>query len=203
MNPGNALMPPRTDTAETHADALGQPSPARRLWLAGAAAAAAGAALPTRAQNATSPLGTDIQMAPPRAEFVYEAIVDVADMVNMGTGPLGERRIVPITGGEFAGPGLKGTVLPGGADRQLVRQDGARLLDAVYELKTDDGSVITVSNQVLVRTPTGQPRYALSHIRLSAPSGKYGWLNDYVYTGTLDSLRPKRNAVLIRVFRLV
>jgi len=192
-----------TDTAKNPAGNLVPTVPPRRLWLAGAAAAAAGAALPVRAQSAASPLGTDVPMAPPRAEFVYEAIVDVADMVNMGTGPLGERRIVPITGGEFAGPGLKGTVLAGGADRQLVRQDGARLLDAVYELRTDDGAVITVSNQVLVRTPTGQPRYALSHIRLSAPNGKYGWLNDYVYTGTLDSLRPKRNAVLIRVFRLV
>jgi len=31
----------------------------------------------------------------------------------------------------------------------------------------------------------------------------YGWLNDYVYVGTLDSLRPNRNAVVIRVFRVV
>ena len=183
----------------------------RRHWLIGTATAAAVAAattatLPAQAQQAmtpASPLGTDVPMTVPRTEFVYEAIVDIADMVNMGTGPLGERRIVPITGGEFAGPGLKGTVLPGGADRQLVRQDGARLLDALYELKTDDGVLITVHNQVLVRTPQGQPRYAASHIRLSAPNGKYGWLNDAVYTGTLDSLRPKRNAVLVRVFRIL
>jgi hypothetical protein len=183
----------------------------RRHWLIGTATAAAAAAattatLPAQAQQAmtpASPLGTDVPMTVPRTEFVYEAIVDIADMVNMGTGPLGERRIVPITGGEFAGPGLKGTVLPGGADRQLVRQDGARLLDALYELKTDDGVLITVHNQVLVRTPQGQPRYAASHIRLSAPNGKYGWLNDAVYTGTLDSLRPKRNAVLVRVFRIL
>ena len=115
----------------------------RRHWLIGTATAAAAAAattatLPAQAQQAmtpASPLGTDVPMTVPRTEFVYEAIVDIADMVNMGTGPLGERRIVPITGGEFAGPGLKGTVLPGGADRQLVRQDGARLLDALYELK--------------------------------------------------------------------
>lgn len=181
----------------------------RRHWLLGAAAAATAAALPAQAQPAAtptppaSPLGTDVPMNFPRTEFVYESIVDIADLVNMGPGPLGERRIVPITGGEFAGPGLKGTVLPGGADRQLVRRDGARLLDALYELKTDDGAIITVHNQVLVRTAPGQPRYAASHIRLSAPDGKYGWLNDCVYTGTLDSLRPKRNAVLIRVFRIV
>ncbi|MCK6400598.1 MAG: DUF3237 domain-containing protein [Sphaerotilus natans subsp. sulfidivorans] len=43
----------------------------------------------------------------------------------------------------------------------------------------------------------------MTRLRLSAPDGKYGWLNDCIYTGTLDSLRPKRNAVLIRVFRIV
>jgi hypothetical protein len=187
-----------------------RPDPLRRGLLLGLTAAAATASAPmVSAQTATvtepavSPLGTRVPMAPPRAEFVYEAIVDIADVLNLGEGPLGERRIVPITGGEFAGPGLKGTVLPGGADRQLVRKDGARLLDALYELKTDDGAVITVHNQVLVRTPAGQPRYALSTIQLTAPAGRYGWLNDFVYTGTLDSLRPARNAVLIRVFRLV
>jgi hypothetical protein len=183
-----------------------RPDPLRRSLLLGMAAAATSAAPMASAQTAAtepSPLGTRVPMAPPRAEFVYEAIVDIADVMNLGEGPLGERRIVPITGGEFAGPGLKGTVLPGGADRQLVRKDGARLLDALYELKTDDGAVITVHNQVLVRTPAGQPRYALSTIQLTAPAGRYGWLNDFVYTGTLDSLRPARNAVLIRVFRLV
>lgn len=179
----------------------------RRQWLIGAAATATAAAIPAQAQTGgsapTSPLGTDVPMAVPRTEFVYEAIVDLEPSVTIGEGPLGERRIVPITGGEFAGAGLKGTVMPGGADRQLVRKDGSRLLDALYELKTDDGVIITVHNQVLVRTPPGQPRYAASHITLSAPNGKYGWLNDHVYTGTLDSLRPKRNAVLIRVFRIL
>jgi hypothetical protein len=188
-------------------NASSRPDSLRRGLLLGAAAAAAApfaASAQTAATPSTpSPLGTSVPMAPPKAEFVYEAIVDIAETMHLGDSPLGERRMVPITGGEFAGPGLKGTVLPGGADRQLVRKDGARLLDALYELKTDDGAVITVHNQVLVRTPAGQPRYALSTIRITAPAGQYGWLNDYVYTGTLDSLRPQRNAVLIRVFRLV
>lgn len=160
-------------------------------------------ATPRAAGASTGPLGTAVPIQPPRTEFVYESIVDIADMIPMGDGPLGERRIIPITGGEFAGPGLRGKVLPGGADRQQVRKDGARMLSALYELQTDDGAVITVHNQVLVRTPNGQPRYAQSHITLTAPAGKYGWLNDFVYTGTLDSLRPARNAVLIRVFRIL
>lgn len=179
----------------------------RRHFLIGVASAGAAAVVPALAESnesqPVSPLKTSVPITLPRAVFVYEAIVDIDPSITIGDGPLGERRIVPITGGEFAGPGLKGTVLSGGADRQLVRKDGARQLDALYELKTDDGVIITVHNQVLVRTEPGQPRYAASHITLNAPSGKYGWLNDCLYTGTLDSLRPQRNAVLVRVFRIV
>ncbi len=56
---------------------------------------------------------------PPRTEFVYEAVVEIAPLVPLGDSPLGERRMVPITGGRFQGPRLRGIVLPGGADRQL------------------------------------------------------------------------------------
>ncbi|WCM92279.1 DUF3237 domain-containing protein [Acidovorax sp. NCPPB 2350] len=140
----------------------------------------------------------------PRTEWVYDATVDIDPSQRLGDGPLGERRIVPITGGTFEGPRLKGTVLPGGADRQTVRKDGIVQLDALYEMKTHDGAVITVHNQVLVDNspPGGGPRYAFSHIRLVAPTGPYDWLNRAVYVGTLTSLRPQRQAVLIRAYRL-
>ena len=39
--------------------------------------------------------------------------------------PIGERRIAKVTGGSFAGPELKGTILPGGGDWLLLRADGA------------------------------------------------------------------------------
>ena len=104
-------------------------------------------------------------------------------------------------GGSFEGPRLRGKVLAGGADRQLLRKDGARLLDALYEMQTDDGAIITVHNQVLTR-PDGPGRdYRFSHVTLTAPEGKYAWLNQSVHVGTLHSLRP-RPAVLIRVYRL-
>ena len=57
--------------------------------------------------------------------------------------------MVPITGGTFEGPNIRGTVLAGGADRQLLRGDGVRTLDALYELQTDDGAIFTVRNQLL------------------------------------------------------
>jgi hypothetical protein len=141
----------------------------------------------------------------PRTEFVYEALFDLAPTLQLGVSPFGERRIVPITGGRFEGPGLRGRVMAGGADRQLVRRDGAVSLDATYELQTDDGVVISVRNKVLTRQPKEPPdasRYAFSTIDIVAPDGAYGWLNDFVYVGTLHGLRPRPN-VLIRVYKVV
>jgi hypothetical protein len=141
----------------------------------------------------------------PRTEFVYEALFDLAPTLQLGMSPFGERRIVPITGGRFEGPDLRGRVMPGGADRQLVRRDGAVSLDATYELQTDDGVVISVRNRVLSRQPkepANAPRYAVSTLDIVAPDGRYGWLNDWAYVGTLHGLRPRPN-VLIRVYKVL
>jgi hypothetical protein len=153
-----------------------------------------------RAQ-ADSPMAERIPIVYPQTEFVYEAVVDIEPGLDLGTGPLGARAMVPISGGTFEGPGIRGKVLAGGADRQLVRADGYRLLDALYELQTDDGAIITVRNQVLSPPQSGARRF--STLQITAPEGPYGWLNRAVHVGTLDSLRPDRDAVLIRVFRLV
>jgi hypothetical protein len=142
-------------------------------------------------------------MVLPRTEFVYEAIVDLSPALTLGGSPFGERFMVPIVGGSFEGPGLRGTVMAGGADRQLLRRDGAKNLDAVYELKTEDGVVISVRNRVLSRRPKDAPPYVFSTLEIVAPEGRYGWLNDFVYVGTLNSLRPQREAVVIRVYKVV
>ena len=139
---------------------------------------------------------------PPICEFVYEAIIDIADVQNLGQSLQGQRFIVNILGGEFNGPCLKGKVLPGGADRQLLRPDGVKELDALYEIQTDDGTVITVHNQVVVDMPTQEQRYARSVVKFRAPAGQYEWLNRRVFVGNLESLKPSRNAVKIRVFQV-
>lgn len=164
---------------------------------------AAVAAEPPSAALPVTETTSSIPMALPKTEFVYEAIVDLAPTLQLGISPLGDRRMVPITGGTFEGPGLRGIVLAGGADRQLVRRDGSVNLDAVYELQTDDGVMISVRNRVLSRRPKDAPAYVFSTIELTAPEGRYGWLNDFVYVGTLNSLRPQRAAVVIRAYRVV
>jgi hypothetical protein len=86
-------------------------------------------------------------MTPPRFEFLMSLAVDVGDVVSMGPGPLGERRVVGILGGTFEGPGMRGEVLPGGADWQIVRRDGVLDLDARYALKEQGNGLIRVISQ--------------------------------------------------------
>ena len=145
-------------------------------------------------------MSDEIPIYVPQTQFVYEAIVEIAQGLDLGVGPLGQRAMVPITGGTFEGPNIRGTVLPGGADRQLVRADGVRMLDALYELQTHDDAIITVRNQVLISPPERGVR-PFSSLQITAPES-YGWLNGSIHVGTLDPV-PGRPAVLIRVFRIV
>lgn len=145
---------------------------------------------------------TMTQPPTPRAEFLYQADVDIAERRSLGASALGERFIVDILGGSFEGPGLRGRVLPGGADRQLLRPDGVKELCAIYEMETDDGVVLGIDNRVVVDESVQPQRYARSVVRIAAPAGRYEWLNRRLFVGTVQSLRPQRQAVAIRVFLL-
>lgn len=83
----------------------------------------------------------------PELTFVLELRAQVGPPVEIGDVPHGRRRIVPILGGTFSGPGIKGKVLPGGADWQIVRDDGLTELDTRYVLETDNGQLVYVQNR--------------------------------------------------------
>jgi Protein of unknown function (DUF3237) len=75
-----------------------------------------------------------------------ELRVEVGPPLEIGAVAGGRRRIIPILGGTFAGPALRGTVLNAGADWQIVRDDGLTELDARYTLRTDGGELIYIQN---------------------------------------------------------
>ena len=90
---------------------------------------------------------------PPKLEFIFAAHVTVDTPLDLGDVAKGGRRIVPITGGDFSGPKIRGTIVPGGADWQVLRHDGVAELEARYTLRTDDGALIYVRNLALRHGP--------------------------------------------------
>lgn len=137
--------------------------------------------------------------------LLWEAVADVEARIDLGPGPQGERFLVPVLGGRFRpGPGiegLEGEILPGGADRQILRPDGVKELDAIYEMRTISGAVLGIRNRVLI-DDTVAPRYAMSRIHVTAPDGPFAWLNRRLIVGTLQSARPERQAVIIRAWQV-
>ena len=91
-------------------------------------------------------------MKPPGLEFLFTLTAEVGDIVTMGAAPLGERRVVQITGGSFEGPQMRGEVI-GGADWQIVRTDGALDLDARYAIKEARGGIVQVLSQGMRHGP--------------------------------------------------
>ena len=72
--------------------------------------------------------------------------VKVATVLNIGAVPHGTRRTAPLGGGTFEGPRLRGTILPGSADWQLLRSDGVLEMDLRFTLRTDDGALISMTS---------------------------------------------------------
>jgi hypothetical protein len=120
--------------------------------------------------------------------FEVRGVLDLPIVV--GETPDGLKRVVPISGGSFEGPKLRGTIVPGGADWQYVRADGVTVVEARYLLRTDDDVLIEVHNRGLRHGPEETMRrlaagehvdpreyYFRATPSLSAPAGKYEWLN--------------------------
>ena len=76
-----------------------------------------------------------------------------APLQKIGAIPHGMRSIVPVTGGDFEGPRLRGKVMPGGGDWLLLRSDAVLELDLRITLETDDRALIHMSFQGLRHGP--------------------------------------------------
>lgn len=123
----------------------------------------------------------------PGLELLYRSVVKLGQMIPVGETALGMRRIIPITGGTFEGPNMRGEILPMGWDWQLDRPDGCTQIIADYFLRTDDGVVINVVNSGALCRPAedGTPRPVRTSPVFEAPRGAYEWLGQGGYIGTL------------------
>lgn len=134
--------------------------------------------------------------------LAWEAVVTIAPPQDLGEGPLGHRYLVPITGGRFrGGPEMEdfhGDIVPGGADRQLLRADGIKELRAIYEMQVTDGTVLNIDNHVVIDPDALPARYAVSRIQVTAPHGKWAWLNRRFFLGSLHTIQPNPGYVIVR-----
>jgi hypothetical protein len=134
-----------------------------------------------------------VEPSPPTLEFLARVRADVEAPQLVGPTLHGERRIVPIVGGEVEGPQLRGRILPGGADWQVVCDDGTALLEARYTVQTDDGALVYVRNlgirhgppEVLERLRAGETVDPAEYYFRSSPTfesshPRYAWLNRIV-----------------------
>ena len=123
----------------------------------------------------------------PELEFALQLRVTLGETYSIDNTQHGRRTVIPITGGTFEGPRLKGTILNGGADYQLNSVDGSRTeLEAIYSIRTDDGIFIHVRNRGIVyngKDADGNPSfYFKAAPQFEAPAdSRYGWLNNALF----------------------
>ncbi|MCU4158323.1 DUF3237 domain-containing protein [Carboxylicivirga sp. A043] len=120
----------------------------------------------------------------PGLEFTCELKVTISELLHLGTTPHGERIIIPITGGTFERPNMKGIVLNEGADYQYANKAlGRTELDAIYTIKTDDNVLIHIRNLGILSKAydeNEEPNYGVyfrTTPQFEAPiDSKYNWL---------------------------
>jgi hypothetical protein len=181
----------------------------RRTFVGSLSAAAGLASASPVLGQAPRPAGLPDGARVPSFEFVYECTATLSETLLFGKTLEGTRRIIPITGGTVAGPRVRGTLLSGGFDWNLQRSDGAGSVDATYYMRTDDDVFIRITNKGVGGggTPpaqaSGEAFFMFTSPSFDAPAGKYEWMNTSMFVGTLGARAGVRNAVVIRVFRLV
>lgn len=138
----------------------------------------------------------------PELEFALQLKVTLGDAYSCGETQHGRRTIIPITGGTFEGPTIKGTIINGGADYQIANTAINRTeLEAIYCIKTDDGVNIHVRNRGIImsgKDEKGNPTfYFKAAPQFEAPvDSKYAWLNNSIFVCQPDFAAGFKGIVL-------
>jgi hypothetical protein len=131
----------------------------------------------------------------PHLTKIYRLDAVTGEAWDLGNVTLGRRRIIPLVDGAFAGPGLKGKLLPGAsADWQIVMADGTALGDIRYTLQTERGDLLYVQSRgvrhgsadVLARLGRGEEVDASEYTfrtstQIETAASDLDWLNKGVF----------------------
>ena len=142
----------------------------------------------------------------PELEFALQLKVTLGDTYSCGETQHGRRTVIPITGGTFEGPNIKGTIINGGADYQLANKDNRTELEAIYSIKTDDGVYIHVRNRGIIyggQDENGNPTfYFKAAPQFEAPTdSKYNWLNNALFVCQPD-FSPGFKGIVLNVWKV-
>ena len=129
-------------------------------------------------------------------KYVFSLVIKVGAPIVAGDLGHGVRRIIPITGGEVRGPGIKGAIFPCGADFQVIRPNGLTELEAKYAFTMDDGAIVYIENvgirsgpkELLDRIAKGETVdpaliYFRSVPKFETGAEKYRWLMEHLFIG--------------------
>jgi len=121
---------------------------------------------------------------------IFRIHAALADILSVGCTPLGERRMIQILEGRVEGAKLNGRILPGGADWQIIRTDGAADVQARYVIEAEGGARVLVSSDglrhgppdVMAQLAAGQPvapelYYFRTVMRFETAEPSLDWLN--------------------------
>jgi hypothetical protein len=124
------------------------------------------------------------------AQPIFTIHAELDDILRFGGTPYGERRVIHIAGGRVSGARLKGRILPGGADWQIIRADGAADIKARYTIESEDGALVLVNSEglrhgppdVIERLGRGESvdpalYYFRTVMRFETGAPALGWLN--------------------------
>jgi hypothetical protein len=131
-----------------------------------------------------------------RSEFLLRMGAEFEAPLMLGETPLGTRRILTFKSGSFAGPRLKGEIVPGGGDWVLVGRDGAARLDIRLTLRTEDGGLIYARSRGIFDAAPGvrerilagedvdpSAYYFRTLLEFETGAEPYRWLNRLVAAG--------------------
>jgi hypothetical protein len=144
---------------------------------------------------------------------IFTIHAELADILTFGPTPAGERRVINILGGQVDGPKLKGQILPGGADWQLIRADGMADIQARYTIRSERGGLVLVSSEglrhgppeVIAKLARGEPvdpalYYFRTLMRFETAAPDLAWMNRILAIAHGARLP---NAVALEVFEVL
>ena len=149
----------------------------------------------------------------PELKFFADLSVQMDKPQEVGTTVHGQRRVIPILGGEVHGNGWTARVLRGGADFQMIVNQSLAELDARYVLETDAGDLIFVQNravrtaspEVMARLIRGekvdqQLVYFRCTPQFETASKSLSWISEKLFIGT-GARHPDK--VVMRFFEVM